>query len=185
MNLQKKCLVTVELLDPQTHSIIMQNEAISGMSDYVLSNNTVSKVLAMIAESREVKIVLRELLGSKGCDVSIYPLQRYVHFDNDGKRSKDKHSYWEKTRKRLNFCLIKFLKNTGDCLTISAHYRPSPASAKKVASGKFTISLGSSTKFSESQDADQKSDRNKKKDAFAFAFQVPLASAAVRMHVLF
>ena len=113
VNLQKKCLVTVELLDPQTHSIIMQNEAISGMSDYVLSNNTVSKVLAMIAESREVKIVLRELLGSKGCDVSIYPLQRYVHFDNDDKRSKDKHSYWDLfTRVRLrNEILLGWIKD--------------------------------------------------------------------------
>ena len=39
-------------------------QAISHMSDYVLSNDTVSKVLAMVAESREVKSVLRELLGS-------------------------------------------------------------------------------------------------------------------------
>jgi len=91
-NLQRKCLVTCELLDPQTHTIIMQNEAISNMSDYVLSNDTVSKVLAMVAESREVKTVLRELLGSDGCDIHVHPLQRYVALQRTV--SNNEYSYW-------------------------------------------------------------------------------------------
>ena len=73
------CIVTCEILDPTTHTMIMQNPAIAHMSDYVLSNNTVSKVLAMVAESREVKSVLKELLGSSGCDIAVFPLKRYTH----------------------------------------------------------------------------------------------------------
>ena len=73
------CIVTCEILDPTTHTMIMQNPAIAHMSDYVLSNNTVSKVLAMVAESREVKSVLKELLGSSGCDIAVFPLNRYTH----------------------------------------------------------------------------------------------------------
>eukprot|EP00944_MAST-04C_sp_MAST-4C-sp1_P008390 g8390.t1 len=73
------CIVTCEILDPTTHTMIMQNPAIAHMSDYVLSNNTVSKVLAMVAESREVKSVLKELLGSSGCDIGVFPLNRYTH----------------------------------------------------------------------------------------------------------
>ena len=60
------------------------------MSDYVLSNDTVSKVLAMVAESREVKSVLRELLGSQGCDIMVYPPGRY---SNLAQRSD--FTYWE------------------------------------------------------------------------------------------
>ena len=69
--LHATCLVTCEILDPQTHIMIMQNSAISHMSDFVLSNNTVSKVLAMVSESREVKSVLTELLGFLGCDLAL------------------------------------------------------------------------------------------------------------------
>ena len=73
------CIVTCEILDPTTHTMIMQNPAIAHMSDYVLSNNTVSKVLAMVAESREVKTVLKELLGSSGCDIAVSPIKKYTH----------------------------------------------------------------------------------------------------------
>jgi hypothetical protein len=62
------------------------------MSDYVLSNDTVSKVLAMVAESREVKTVLRELLGSDGCDIHVRPLQRYVALQRTV--SNNEYSYW-------------------------------------------------------------------------------------------
>ena len=51
------------------------------MSDYVLSNDTVSKVLAMVAESRQVKTVLKELLGSQGCDILVYPPSRFCNLD--------------------------------------------------------------------------------------------------------
>ena len=60
------------------------------MSDYVLSNDTVSKVLAMVAESREVKTVLKELLGSQGCDIMVYPPARFCDL-----RSASKFTYWE------------------------------------------------------------------------------------------
>jgi hypothetical protein len=60
------------------------------MSDYVLSNDTVSKVLAMVAESREVKTVLKELLGSQGCDIMVYPPGRFCDLENTSR-----YTYWE------------------------------------------------------------------------------------------
>jgi hypothetical protein len=95
-------------------------KAISGMSDYVLSNDTVSKVLAMVAESREVKTVLRELLGSQGCDIHVHPVQRYLKL-MDKKSSDDdenddlinKYSYWDlfsRTRMR-NEILLGWIRN--------------------------------------------------------------------------
>ena len=86
--------------------MIMQNPAIAHMSDYVLSNNTVSKVLAMVAESREVKSVLKELLGSAGCDIAVFPLKRYTHTGVDV-------SFWDlfsQVRKRGEI-LIGYLLN--------------------------------------------------------------------------
>ena len=100
------CIVTCEILDPTTHTMIMQNPAIAHMSDYVLSNNTVSKVLAMVAESREVKSVLKELLGSAGCDIAVFPLKRYTHTGVDV-------SFWDlfsQVRKRGEI-LIGYLLN--------------------------------------------------------------------------
>eukprot|EP00943_MAST-04B_sp_MAST-4B-sp1_P001465 g1465.t1 len=105
------CIVTCEILDPTTHTMIMQNPAIAHMSDYVLSNNTVSKVLAMVAESREVKSVLKELLGSSGCDVAVFPLKRYTHTGVDV-------SFWDlfsQVRKRGEI-LIGYLLNDELCL---------------------------------------------------------------------
>ena len=98
---QSSCIVTCEILDPTTHTMIMQNPAIAHMSDYVLSNNTVSKVLAMVAESREVKAVLKELLGSSGCDIAVWAAKRYTHRG-------DNVSFWElagQVRKRGEICI--------------------------------------------------------------------------------
>ena len=67
------------------------------MSDYVLSNDTVSKVLAMVAESREVHAVLDELLGSEGCNLLVYPIHRYVSL-KDGENDDggdNEYSYWD------------------------------------------------------------------------------------------
>jgi len=66
----------------------------------------------MIAESREVKIVLRELLGSKGCDLLIYPMQRYIELDQV-KDTLKKYSYWDLfTRVRMrNEILLGWIKD--------------------------------------------------------------------------
>merc|ERR1711871_1883690 len=87
---ENTCIVTCEILDPTTHTMIMQNPAIAHMSDYVLSNDTVSKVLAMVAESREVKTVLKELLGSQGCDIMVYSPGRYCDL-----KAETMYSFWE------------------------------------------------------------------------------------------
>jgi len=75
------------------------------MSDYVLSNDTVSKVLAMVAESREVHTVLDQLLGKDGCNLLVYPIHKYVSL-KDGENDDggdNEYSYWDLfTRVRMH-----------------------------------------------------------------------------------
>jgi len=60
------CLVVCEVLDHRTRNTISASAALKNSSDFVQSNEFVSRVLAMVAERREVKCVLDDLLGSTG-----------------------------------------------------------------------------------------------------------------------
>ena len=44
----------------------------------------------MVAESREVKTVLKELLGSQGCDIMVYSPGRYCDL-----KAETMYSFWE------------------------------------------------------------------------------------------
>lgn len=79
---EKPTAMVCELLDARTKSVIMsRNSTIAGISDFVLTTNIVARILAMVAERREVKAVLNELLGPEGNEVSVYPAAKYVNVD--------------------------------------------------------------------------------------------------------
>ena len=99
------------------------------MSDYVLSNDTVSKVLAMVAESREVKTVLKELLGSLGCDIMVYPPTRFCEL-----KECNTYSYWdlfERVRMRGEILLGWIHHDAGLLLNPKGEQRLKPLKWKK------------------------------------------------------
>ena len=54
--------IVTEILDPRTQQTIQSNEEMRAVSDFLQSNDMVSKILAMICEDRSVKNLLDELL---------------------------------------------------------------------------------------------------------------------------
>jgi hypothetical protein len=62
-----------------TRSIIAGNNKVETSADFVYSNEVLSKVLAMVAERREMKSVLMELLGPFGAGLHVKDIRRYAH----------------------------------------------------------------------------------------------------------
>ncbi|KDO27252.1 hypothetical protein SPRG_07501 [Saprolegnia parasitica CBS 223.65] len=75
------CPCIAEILDPRTQKTIASNKTISMHSEFIQSNELVSCMLAMISESREVKKIINELLGTVGCTFSVEPHTRYCAKD--------------------------------------------------------------------------------------------------------
>ena len=75
---QQDCMMICELLDLRTRSVVSDNPAIAVLADYILSNNIISRVLAMVAERREIKSMFEELLGPDGMEVSVRTAAKYV-----------------------------------------------------------------------------------------------------------
>ena len=73
------CLVVCEVLDHRTRATIASSRELAMASDFVQSNEFVSRVLAMVTERREVKAVLDELLGAQGASLYIKEPTRYCH----------------------------------------------------------------------------------------------------------
>ena len=72
------CLVVCEVLDHRTRATIASSRELAMASDFVQSNEFVSRVLAMVTERREVKAVLDELLGSQGASLYLKEPSRYA-----------------------------------------------------------------------------------------------------------
>ncbi|OQR88605.1 ion channel [Thraustotheca clavata] len=77
----QSCPCITEILDPRTQKTIASNKTISMHSEFIQSNELVSCMLAMISESRKVKKILNELLGSVGCTFTVEPHTRYCDKD--------------------------------------------------------------------------------------------------------
>jgi hypothetical protein len=77
-NLLSSCPVVCEVLDHRTRNTIETSPALTQGSDFVQSNEFVSRVLAMVAERREVKCVLDDLFNTAGVRVCIKPSHVYV-----------------------------------------------------------------------------------------------------------
>ncbi|KAG6620149.1 Ion channel [Phytophthora cinnamomi] len=60
------CKCISEILDPRTQRTISTSATILKLSEFIQSNELVSCILAMISESRDVRVILDELLGPQG-----------------------------------------------------------------------------------------------------------------------
>mmetsp|Transcript_28874 Transcript_28874/g.94382 ORF Transcript_28874/g.94382 Transcript_28874/m.94382 type:complete len:850 (+) Transcript_28874:44-2593(+) len=75
---QKSMPIVCEILDPRTQRTIRENEAIAKVSDFLQSNDMVSKILAMVSEDRGVKHILDELLAPGGVSMACIPAAKYA-----------------------------------------------------------------------------------------------------------
>ena len=69
--------IVTEILDPRTQQTIQQNAEMRAVSDFLQSNDMVSKILAMVCEDRTVKGLLDELLTPRGASMACVPAGRY------------------------------------------------------------------------------------------------------------
>ena len=69
--------IVTEILDPRTQQTIQQNEEMRAVSDFLQSNDMVSKILAMVCEDRSVTHLLEELLTPRGASMACVPASRY------------------------------------------------------------------------------------------------------------
>jgi len=78
-NLHTRCPMLCEILDARTQGSICSSDELNNTSDFVRSNEMVSRVLAMVSEDRTVNAILDELLGGQGCSLELKPSAEYVH----------------------------------------------------------------------------------------------------------
>jgi Trk K+ transport system NAD-binding subunit len=83
LRIMDDCPIVCEILDPHTQKTIIGNQHLSILSDFCQTNRLTAQVIAMVAEVREVKTLLDELLGSVGCNIAVVPSSRYVHSDEE------------------------------------------------------------------------------------------------------
>jgi len=62
--LQLTCPITAEILDVATRATIDENPAIKALADFVVVNDLAARLIAAVADRREVSSVLGELLGA-------------------------------------------------------------------------------------------------------------------------
>jgi hypothetical protein len=68
-----------EILDARTQKTIAINRAIALSSDYIFSNQLVSRMMAMVSENRHVNAILNDLLGDSGNMFDVLPSSRCVY----------------------------------------------------------------------------------------------------------
>jgi len=70
----RKCTIISEILDPKTKLLIQSGS----VSDFVASNELISKALAMVAERQEVSQILQEILSAEGHEVYMRRINKYL-----------------------------------------------------------------------------------------------------------
>ena len=75
--------IVVEILDPRTQRTVSDSHAsgLNQVSDFMNSNDLVSKILAMVSEDAKVKCVLDQLLGGYGTQFAVVPAEQIVQPD--------------------------------------------------------------------------------------------------------
>ena len=73
-----KIPIVTEILDPRTQQTIQQNPEMRSVSDFLQSNDMVSKILAMVCEDRSVKSILDQMLAPRGASMACIPASRYA-----------------------------------------------------------------------------------------------------------
>lgn len=74
---QSTCKCISEILDPRTQRTIATSTTILQLSEFIESNELVSCILAMISESRDVRVILDELLGPSGSSFEVETSAQY------------------------------------------------------------------------------------------------------------
>jgi hypothetical protein len=74
----QRCPIVCEILDGRTQRTIVGNPSLCGAADWMQSNKMVSQILAMVAEDRNVKVILDELLGPYGASLNIRPASAFA-----------------------------------------------------------------------------------------------------------
>eukprot|EP00803_Ostreobium_quekettii_P011333 evm.model.scf_769.2 EVM.evm.TU.scf_769.2 scf_769:22581-30531(-) len=72
---QAGTVIISEILDSRTKNLIQE----LSISEFVMSNELVSMVLAMVAESAAVNKILKELCGGDGNELYVYSIEKYMH----------------------------------------------------------------------------------------------------------
>ena len=80
-NRSKNMPIVTEILDPRTQQTITDNPEMRAVSDFLQSNDMVSKILAMVCEDRSVKYILDEMLAPRGASLAVFPSSKYVNLD--------------------------------------------------------------------------------------------------------
>ncbi|GMF20949.1 unnamed protein product [Phytophthora fragariaefolia] len=88
------CKCISEILDPRTQRTISTSATILKLSEFIQSNELVSCILAMISESRDVRVILDELLGPQGAYFEVEPSTRYCE-------PFEKVSFWQLAKRAM------------------------------------------------------------------------------------
>ncbi|KAG3198789.1 Ion channel [Phytophthora cactorum] len=88
------CKCISEILDPRTQRTISTSATILKLSEFIQSNELVSCILAMISESRDVRVILDELLGPQGAYFEVEPSARYCEV-------LEKVSFWQLAKRAM------------------------------------------------------------------------------------
>ncbi|KAL7692410.1 putative CASTOR/POLLUX/SYM8 ion channel [Plasmopara halstedii] len=88
------CKCISEILDPRTQRTISTSATILKLSEFIQSNELVSCILAMISESRDVRVILDELLGPHGASFEVEPSTRYCEVI-------EKVSFWQLAKRAM------------------------------------------------------------------------------------
>jgi hypothetical protein len=81
-----------EILDTRTRSLLK----VANCKGYVMSNHIVSKLLAQVAENRDMNLVLGELLSAEGCEMYCRDISFYINMKKKKSRTM---SFWDLARR--------------------------------------------------------------------------------------
>ncbi|RLN98105.1 hypothetical protein BBJ28_00011050 [Nothophytophthora sp. Chile5] len=88
------CKCISEILDPRTQRTISTSATILKLSEFIQSNELVSCILAMISESRDVRVIMDELLGPQGAYFEVEPSARYCE-------PQERVSFWQLAKRAI------------------------------------------------------------------------------------
>ncbi|KAF0755418.1 hypothetical protein AaE_004978 [Aphanomyces astaci] len=78
--LNRRAHCVAEILDTRTQKTLRHNKSLTHNADFIPSNDFISRMLAMVSESRWVASILNALLGDHGLSLDVVPASRYATF---------------------------------------------------------------------------------------------------------
>jgi len=79
--LQVSCPMTCEVLDVATRATIEENPSIKALAEFVVVNDLAARLIAAVADRREVAAVLGELLGPDSQDIFVVESRELLYED--------------------------------------------------------------------------------------------------------